>query len=747
MDGALPRMAVLGESRGVGSWTRILRAASGRDTLAVLDQAVVSGTSFLTTVLVGRWCGAGELGVYALGFTLLVAWTCVQESLIALPYTIYRHRPPTRQGDGTDEGAAYAGSVLAHQGLLSALACLMLAATAVVLSSEAAVSGLGTVTWVLAVVTPFALFREFGRRFAFAHLRIGAALVLDLSVAVLQLAGLICLAASGELSAATAYAAVGLACALTGAVWLYRARASFVIRWSDVRPAMRQSWSLGKWLFASQLTLSVQAYFIHWLLAWVVGATATGVYAACMTVVLFANPLFLGISNSLAPKAAKAFSDGGGAELWRVVFQTTWLLGTAMAIFCAAVFLAGEHVLGLLYQGGQYAGHGHTVAILALAMLASALGMPASNGLAAMERPRLIFVSGLLPVGLSVLLVPFLVAEWGVIGAAYGFLAGNVAGSVGRWAAFAALVGNADASVGTAKSPRQSAPSDMKQVLQQFMPSCNDRDWTIEPLNEGAQAITLTVRARQQPVCQTYRELVVKLYKPYFRSFEAIRGQFESMARLHAKLDSSAVNGWTIRAPLPLYLCEHPLAIVMTLVPGKSLNSWLKTASPMSVQVLELLADTVIAAMEPYWSSASQLHGDFNFDNILCDPGTRTLSFVDAGVLENAFLCDGVIGHWCPASRDLAHLLFETEVGVKKTFGNPGARRRQRYLAERIVRAFLMRIGSAAEKQRLLDEIQACVRTDLESLRPSWTPRGLWRGFIRRLATHRIDELLARLRV
>ena len=51
-------------------------------------------------------------------------------------------------------------------------------------------------------------------------------------------------------------------------------------------------------------------------------------------------------------------------------------------------------------------------------MLATALGMPASNGLTAVERPDVVFKSGLVALGLSVLLVPFLVAEWGVMGAA-----------------------------------------------------------------------------------------------------------------------------------------------------------------------------------------------------------------------------------------------------------------------------------------------------------------------------------------
>src|SRR5216683_1647767 len=287
--------AKTGTNRRPGSWSRFFDTDSGNHVLALIDQAVVSGTSFLTTILIGRWCGASELGVYALGFSLLVSWGCVHQSLIALPYTIYRHR--TRRGTQEE----YAGSALVHNGLLSALALVALAVGALFLSLGGTMVGLAAVLWALAGVMPFALLREFSRRFAFAHLRMTQALVLDVAVAAVQLPGLAWLASRGALSATTAYAAFGTGCALSGAVWLYLDRSSFSIRWKKVWPTMRQSWSLGRWLCASQATVWLQAYFIHWLLACVVGPTATGVYAACMTVVMFSNPLLLGISNALAP--------------------------------------------------------------------------------------------------------------------------------------------------------------------------------------------------------------------------------------------------------------------------------------------------------------------------------------------------------------------------------------------------------------------------------------------------------------
>ena len=726
-----------------GLAARLVRAASGAQSLALIDQAVVSGTSFLTTMLIGRWCGTGELGSYALGMSLLVAWACVQESLIALPYTIYCHRP------AGGSAAECAGSALVHHAMLSAVAFVALAAAATVLSCWPVMPGLAPVTWALAVATPFSLLREFGRRFAFAHLRMVQALVLDLAVAVVQLAGLAWLGSVGALSAVAACIVIGCACALTGAVWLYMVRGDLVVRSAPVWRTMQQSWVLGKWLFASQLTLTVQGYFIYWLLAGVAGTAATGMYAACMTVALFSNPFVLGLANALAARAAKAYVAGGALALRRVVFQTTLLLTAVMAAFCVAVLFGGEEVMGLIYHGSQYGGYGPTVTVLALAMLASAVGMPASNGLAAVERADLIFKSGLLAVGLSVVLIPFLVAWWGVPGAAYGFLAGNLVGSAGRWAAFAAVVRRVREKGGQAASspalPRKAVAA-VLDVLQQFAPGAESGEWVIEHRNEGAQAGVFAVRRRDgRPLWQTHDQLAVKLYNPAARpEVSVLRGQFESLAAFHARLTGAAFHGWNIYSAVPLHLCERPPALVMTMLPGRPLTSCLETGGPLTAEALESIARAVVAAMERYWSIDGRTHGDLNFDNILCDVETRSLSFVDLGVLESAYLCDGVARRWFPASRDLAYLLYDTGVGVKKLFGHPGVRRRRQELAERVLRAFVENVGAGADRRGLLDEIEACVWVHLNGLRASWSVRGMWHVLLRRMSSRRIDGILQR---
>jgi O-antigen/teichoic acid export membrane protein len=434
--GSLPIAAAAPAQSLRAMTTQALRSAWGKwqtPALALADQAVVSGVSFLTTVLVSHWTSPSQLGLYAIGISVLISMLAIQDSLISLPYTIQQRQPLRTPKE-------HAGSSLAHCGMLSALCVVLLAVSALGLFSSGSGPELTAMAWVLAAVAPFALVREFGRRLAFAHLHMGLALVLDIAVAAIQLLALCWLGWTDRMSATSAYAAIGGACALTSIVWLYLARANFVIRADHVRATTKQSWGLAKWLFALQITVSVQASVPYWLLALGAGTTATGVYAACMSIVLFANPLMIGIGNTLAPKAALALREGGYARLRREASRDSLLLGLAMTLFCLFVLFAAEDVMRLLYHGKEYAGHGHTVMVLALALLASALGMPAANATLSMGRPQAIVWTSSIGAVLTVVLVWCLMIEWGLLGAACGILAGNIAGAIGRWIAFLALV-------------------------------------------------------------------------------------------------------------------------------------------------------------------------------------------------------------------------------------------------------------------------------------------------------------------
>jgi O-antigen/teichoic acid export membrane protein len=399
--------------------------------IALADQAVVSGASFLTFIMVSHWTNPSQLGFYSIGISVLISALAIQHSVVLLPFIIDRYRPL-----GTL--AEHAGTSLIQTGLLSVVGIVLFAGTALCLSVWGAGADMTGVALALAATVPFAMLREFARRCAFGRLHMGEALILDLSVATLQLALLYWLGSTGHMSPATACAALGGACASVGIVWLYLCRSDFVFRRDQTLAAAKQSWTLGKWFLAAQVAVSLQGYAIYWLLALVHGAAATGVYAACMSLASFGNPLMMGINNALGPKAVLALETGGNASLRKQTVRGAVLQGIAMSVFYAMLALFSADVMRLVYRGEEFDGQGDTVAVLGFGLFALAVGSPVQFALANIGGAQDIVRSFALGVVFTILLGLLLMSQWSLFGAAAGYAAGCVASTVGLWTAFLA---------------------------------------------------------------------------------------------------------------------------------------------------------------------------------------------------------------------------------------------------------------------------------------------------------------------
>jgi O-antigen/teichoic acid export membrane protein len=407
--------------------------AAGHHVWSLADQIAVSAASFITLVMVARWGSAKEVGIYAVGGSVLALLLAIQESLITRPYTIQLFQPL-----GTP--AEHAGGSLILSLLMATGVALALAAAGAGFAGFGAPQPFAILSSVLAGVAPLVLLREFVRRFMFAHLRMIQAALLDWGVAALSVLTMLFLGWGGLLSANSAFVAIGAACAIGAAVWLTYTRKSFAYRSSQTAAVMKQSWGLGKWFFLGQLAVQSQSYMTHWLSLLIAGVSVTGVYAACMSIIAFSNPVHFSFINALTPKFVRALRQGGADGLRRQTIQATMLIAGAMALFCFAVFLAGAPVMHLLYPGPEYAGYGHTLSVLALSVFTASVGTPASIALASAERGRVVACVMVTTALLNVVLVWWLMTEWGLAGAAYGILLAEAFGTAMRWLAFLTLM-------------------------------------------------------------------------------------------------------------------------------------------------------------------------------------------------------------------------------------------------------------------------------------------------------------------
>ncbi len=222
----------------------------GRTWASVLfDQALVSGTNFLTTVLIARLLGKQQLGLYVLAYSIVVVLLEVQNSFIASPYTMNCSRL-----DGPAQ-ARYTGSAFALTIGLAGVATAVLLAGRALFPVGLGDPGLRIVFLNLALIVAPLLAKEFARRACFAHFRTREVLLLDGLVSLIQIGGLFLLAKLGSPSVRSVYWLISIASGTAVVVWIMSWRNRTVITLAGAFHTLRTTWSFGTWVLTGNLAL------------------------------------------------------------------------------------------------------------------------------------------------------------------------------------------------------------------------------------------------------------------------------------------------------------------------------------------------------------------------------------------------------------------------------------------------------------------------------------------------------------
>ena len=412
---------------------RFVGAEQAKALLSIGDQAVVSGTNFATSVLIGWAAGKAGLGVYGLAVSLILFVRGIQEQIVYGPYLVFCHK---RRGRRL---ARYAGSVLAHEGLWLLATAAGLAGLAVYLNLGGEPAGLNDSAWVMVVAVPLVLFREFARHIAFGHFRTGTAVLLDVAVAVLQVGGLGLLYLTGRLTVPAALGVMGAACLLVCWPWAVRFARGVRFRRKAIRNDWFRNWRFGRWALATHLLHGASHYLMPWVVALVDGEEATGLFMAGSTLVGVANMFVLGLAHYVCPKAAEAFHEAGVPGLTFVLKWAAAVFSAVLGPFAVACVFFGDAVATLVFPD-EFAGAGLVLAVLAVSMWANALSITFGNGLWAVERPDANFTADLVSLGVVAAATAALIGPFGVVGAAAAMAVGGWADVVARGLALRRVV-------------------------------------------------------------------------------------------------------------------------------------------------------------------------------------------------------------------------------------------------------------------------------------------------------------------
>jgi O-antigen/teichoic acid export membrane protein len=394
------------------------RLVDGRETWALADQAIVSATNFLTNVIVARYLGLTEFGVFALAWMSILFISGLQMALIVAPMMSL--------GPKTDpeDRKSYYGAVIVQEALFVLISAVLMISGLHLLATWTHEPGLEKLTIPLCVTTVAYLLQDFVRRYLFTTKQSRRALLND-AVSCLPQLPLIFLLLHWRLIATPGVlwiiALTSLAGVALGIYWYEPV--SFTE--AAIRRVAVRHWGMSRWL-APSAVFSWTSLNIFVLMAPVYyGAMAAGVLRASQNLVAVTHIWFLGLDNVLPSETARILHHEGIASASHYLRRMSLRWGGLTTVFLGALALAPDFWLRSFY-GVRFVGYGYLLRYYAIAYLFVFFGRVLSAALRAFEHTAPIFWSYLTVTVFALATVAPITKHFGLRGVMIGTVASQV---------------------------------------------------------------------------------------------------------------------------------------------------------------------------------------------------------------------------------------------------------------------------------------------------------------------------------
>lgn len=383
--------------------------------LPLVDQALVSGSSFVSTVLIARHLSIEQFGVFSVAWMIVLFFAGLQSALILFPMMSLGPQK------SSSERAKFFSDLWSQQIAFTTSCAVVITVCALPLGLYAFSEPM-PISFALALgaVCGITQIQEYQRRIRFTEGRPAAALASDVlryggQVAVLLLGFQFGLESSADIlwvtSATAAAAVLAFPPRFTGA----RLAPRYLFR------QFQRNWHFTSWLLGSSLLTGVSNLTFYVLTGLVLGPASV---AALRAVVVLENvpTVFLNaLQNVIPQQAARHYANGGAESLKSYLVRMGFVVTTLIGLYCLVLSVAPEFWLHILY-GQKYAGYGYVLVWGALFAYVGSFEFPLGIGLRTTARTRPSFVSYVTGFTLQMVSIYPLTAMFGLIG----LLAGSV---------------------------------------------------------------------------------------------------------------------------------------------------------------------------------------------------------------------------------------------------------------------------------------------------------------------------------
>jgi O-antigen/teichoic acid export membrane protein len=381
-----------------------------RASWAIYDQTLVSGSNFVTTLIVARMLVPESFAMFSLASLVILFLASFQRTLITQPLNVLGATEHPSQ-----LAARYVG-LMRMQWLMISFGIVLLTVTGIFFFHD-----LGLLIGAASYLAGFFL-QEMVRRYHYTQGEIQAALVNDLISYGGQLIVLLLLFAIGCRDAAYAFIALA-ATSLLAFVWgqkkIRQSYAALRIEEKSPKHLLVEHWNFAKWVVLSQFVFWGATQVYPFMLAGQSTYAAVADFNVANSILNALNIVRLMLGNYLPSRITVVYADGGTVALRKFLLRILTYSGGASLVFILFL-MTGSHWLVDVLFAGKYPLAGDLIGWLACAHFASIIGVITNAGGLALRSTNWIFYSNAVGAAFSIVCGPFLIERYGVWGAVAG---------------------------------------------------------------------------------------------------------------------------------------------------------------------------------------------------------------------------------------------------------------------------------------------------------------------------------------
>jgi len=399
---------------------RWLRHAGGNVAFGLIDQAALSGSAFVLTIVLANVLEISAFGSFSVAwsFSILIEAVLLRGLFDdGLPATA--HRIPKSLWPQLRLGL-YMSSLLVS----GALGALLVIAGAVMMAVGADGSGLVIAT---GLAIPAVRLQSMFRRIAYLDGRLPRALVSSLTYccALVVSGGL--MMASGITSAAAAMGCIAISAAIAGSLVLTTTRQ---LAWPQpriVRGSLQRLFRNGRWFVATSLTYWIGSIGLIPFCGLLIGLEASASLRILLLVFAPLSQFCATMFSVRLPEIAAELRAGKRNAVTAAARENAMLLGSIAIAYGAVIVLFGERILSLVIHGQAYQIGAGSLGLMAVAMGLDAVWLGLALPLFATGKPQKFMLSRIAGLVALCCALPFAAQAWHVTGAIAAMVASSAA--------------------------------------------------------------------------------------------------------------------------------------------------------------------------------------------------------------------------------------------------------------------------------------------------------------------------------